>query len=104
MVYALDSSTIHLCLTLFPWAKFRSTESAIKLHTMIDLRGAIPVFISITDGSVHAVNILDFIPFEAGSKNYTEKERKPPRGRDPKPVEKRRILFTVFLHGGVQQF
>jgi len=67
MVYALDSSTIDLCLTLFPWAKFRQTKSAIKLHTMIDLRGSIPVFISITDGKVHDVNILDVITFEAGS-------------------------------------
>ena len=67
MVYALDSSTIDLCLTLFPWAKFRRTKSAIKLHTVIDLHGSIPVFISITDGSVHDVNILDTILFEAGS-------------------------------------
>ena len=67
MVYALDSSTIDLCLTLFPWAKFRRTKSAIKLHTMIDLHGPIPVFISITDGSVHDVNILDVITYEAGS-------------------------------------
>ena len=67
MVYALDSSTIDLCLTLFPWAKFRRTKSAIKLHTMIDLHGSIPVFISITDGKVHDVNILDVITFEAGS-------------------------------------
>jgi len=67
MVYALDSSTIDLCLTLFPWAKFRRTKSAIKLHTMIDLHGSIPVFISITDGSVHDVNILDAITYEAGS-------------------------------------
>ena len=67
MVYALDSSTIDLCLTVFPWAKFRSTKSAIKLHTMIDLHGSIPVFIDITDGKVHDVNILDVIAFEAGS-------------------------------------
>ena len=67
MTYALDSSTIDLCMELFPWAKFRRTKSAIKLHTMIDLHGSIPVFISITDGSVHDVNILDVIPFEAGS-------------------------------------
>ena len=67
MVYALDSSTIDLCLTLFPWAKFRRTKSAIKLHTIIDLHGSIPVFISITDGSVHDVDILDVIAFEAGS-------------------------------------
>jgi hypothetical protein len=67
MVYALDASTIDLCLTLFPWAHFRPTKAAVKLHTMMDLRGSIPVFISITDGSVHDVNILDEIAFEPGS-------------------------------------
>jgi hypothetical protein len=67
MVYALDASTIDLCLTLFPWAYFRQSKAAIKLHTMIDLKGSIPVFISITDGSVHDVNILDDIAFEPGS-------------------------------------
>lgn len=67
MVYAFDSSTINLCLTLFPWAKFRKTKSAIKLHTMIDLRGSIPVFISITDGKVHDVNALDELVVEPGS-------------------------------------
>jgi len=67
MVYALDASTIDLCLTIFPWAHFRQTKAAIKLHTMLDLRGSIPVFISITDGSVHDVNILDDIAFEPGS-------------------------------------
>lgn len=67
MVYALDSSTIDLCLSMFPWATFRRTKAAIKLHTMVDLRGSIPVFISITEGSVHDVNILDQIAFEPGS-------------------------------------
>ncbi|QYY36741.1 IS4 family transposase [Ruficoccus sp. ZRK36] len=67
MVYALDASTIDLCLTLFPWAHFRQTKAAIKLHTLMDLKGSIPVFISITDGSVHDVNILDDIAFEPGS-------------------------------------
>ena len=67
MVYALDASTIDLCLAMFPWAHFRRAKAAIKLHTMIDLRGSIPVFISITDGSVHDVNILDDIAFEPGS-------------------------------------
>lgn len=67
MVYALDSTTIDLCLSMFPWATFRQTKSAIKLHTLMDLRGSIPVFISITEGSVHDVNILDKILFEAGS-------------------------------------
>jgi transposase len=67
MVYALDSTTIDLCLSMFPWATFRQSKSAIKLHTLMDLRGSIPVFISITEGSVHDVNILDKILFEAGS-------------------------------------
>ena len=53
IVYALDASTIDLCLSMFPWATFRKTKSAIKLHTMIDLKGSIPVFISITEGRVH---------------------------------------------------
>jgi len=67
MVYAFDSSTIDLCLTLFPWATFRETKAAVKLHTMIDIRGSIPVFISITEGSVHDVNALDDITIEPGS-------------------------------------
>jgi len=65
--YALDSSTIDLCLSMFPWAKFRKTKGAIKLHTLLDLRGNIPSFIQITTGKVHDVNILDHIIFEAGS-------------------------------------
>lgn len=67
LVYAVDASTIDLCLSMFPWATFRSTKAAIKLHTQIDLQGPIPVFISITDGSVHDVNFLDRMIFEAGS-------------------------------------
>jgi len=67
MVYALDATTIDLCLAMFPWADFRQTKAAIKLHTMIDLKGAIPVFISITEGSVADVNVLDDVSFEAGS-------------------------------------
>lgn len=64
MVYAFDSSTIDLCLTLFPWATFRKTKAAVKLHTMIDIRGSIPVFISITEGSIHDVNALEaFMPW-----------------------------------------
>lgn len=66
-VYALDSTTIDLCLAVFPWAHFRKTKAAIKLHTLLDLRGAIPTFISITDGKVADVNILDKIVPEAGS-------------------------------------
>ena len=66
-VYALDSTTIDLCLAVFPWAHFRKTKAAIKLHTLLDLRGAIPTFISITDGKVADVNILDQIISEAGA-------------------------------------
>lgn len=66
-VYALDSSTIDLCLSLFDWAPFRSTKAAIKLHTLLDLRGAIPAFIHISDGKLHDVNVLDMLSFEAGA-------------------------------------
>jgi hypothetical protein len=66
-VYALDSTTIDLCLALFPWARFRKTKGAVKLHTLLDLRGNIPSFIHISDGKLHDVNILDRIAFEAGS-------------------------------------
>ncbi len=66
-VYALDASTIDLCRSLFPWAHFRSTKSGIKLHTLLDLRGNIPSFISITDAKVHDVNILDELVSEPGS-------------------------------------
>ncbi len=66
-VYALDSSTIDLCLSTFYWAKFRKNKGAIKLHTLLDLRGNIPTFISITTGKVHDVNILDEIIFENGA-------------------------------------
>ena len=67
MVYALDSTTIDLCLSLFPWAKFREQKGAVKLHTLLDLRGSIPTFIEITDGLVHDVNILDLLVIEASS-------------------------------------
>ncbi len=66
-IYALDSTTIDLCLSLFPWAKFRSTKSAIKMHTLLNLQNNIPAFISITDGSVHDVNILDELITEIGA-------------------------------------
>ena len=66
-VYALDATTIDLCLSLFDWAPFRSTKAAIKLHTLLDLRGAIPAFIHISDGKMHEVNVLDFLPLEAGA-------------------------------------
>ncbi len=66
-VYALDSTTIDLCLSLFPWAKFRTHKGAVKIHTLLDLRGSIPSFIAITDGKVHDVNILDMLIIEPGS-------------------------------------
>ena len=79
-VYALDASTIDLCLSVFKWAKFRKKKGAVKLHTLMDLRGNIPVFIAITTGKVHDVNILDQIAFEAGAfyivdKGYYDFER-----------------------------
>ena len=66
-VYALDSTTIDLCLALFPWARFRKNKAAVKLHTLLDLRGSIPSFIEITDGKVADVNILDTLILEPGS-------------------------------------
>lgn len=66
-LYALDSTTIDLCLSLFPWARFRKHKAAVKVHTLLDLHGNIPTFIRITDGTVHDVNILDEILPEAGS-------------------------------------
>lgn len=65
--YAFDSTTIDLCLSLFPWARFRKHKAAVKLHTLIDLRGSIPCFIQITDGKVHDVNALDQLILEAGA-------------------------------------
>jgi transposase len=66
MVYAVDASTIDLCLSMFPWAHFRKTKAAIKLHTQIDLTGSIPVFMHITEGSVHDVNFIEQMLFELG--------------------------------------
>ena len=66
-VYALDSTTIDLCLTLFPWAQFRRRKSAVKLHTLIDLRGSIPCFIRISTGKMHDVRALDDLPIEPGA-------------------------------------
>jgi len=66
-VYALDSTTIDLCLSLFPWAHFRSTKAAVKMHTLLDLRGNIPSFIHISDGKLHDVHALDLLLPEAGS-------------------------------------
>ena len=79
-VYALNSSTDNLCLSLFDWAPFRSTKAAIKLHTLLDLRGAIPAFIHISDGKLHDVNVLDMLTFEAGAfyvmdRGYVDFER-----------------------------
>jgi Domain of unknown function (DUF4372)/Transposase DDE domain len=66
-VYALDSTTIDLCLSVFPWARFQSSKGAVKMHTLLDLRGSIPTFIEVSDGKRHDVNILDEILPEAGS-------------------------------------
>ena len=79
-LYALDSTTIDLCLSLFPWAKFRKHKGAVKMHTLLDLHGNIPTFISITDGKVHDVNVLDLILPEAGAfyvmdRGYVDFER-----------------------------
>ena len=65
--YALDATTIDLCLSIFPWARFRQNKGAIKLHTLLDLRCSIPTFIHISDGKLHEVNTLDIVPFEPGS-------------------------------------
>jgi hypothetical protein len=79
-LYVLDSTTIDLCLSLFPWARFRKHKAAVKMHTMLDLHGNIPTFISITDGKVHDVNILDELLPEAGAfyvmdRGYVDFER-----------------------------
>jgi Domain of unknown function (DUF4372)/Transposase DDE domain len=66
-VYALDTTTIDLCLSVFPWARFRSTKAGVKMHTLLDLRGNIPSFIHISDGKMHEVNVLDLLIPEAGS-------------------------------------
>ena len=79
-LYALDSTTIDLCMSLFPWAKFRKNKSAIKLHTLLDIRTSIPTFIHVTSGKVHDVNILDLISIETSAfyiidKGYIDFER-----------------------------
>ena len=79
-LYALDSTTIDLCLSLFPWAKFRKNKSAVKLHTLLDIRTSISTFIYITSGNVHDVNVLDIIPIETSAiyvidKGYVDFER-----------------------------
>ena len=88
-VYALDASTIDLCLSVFPWALFRSTKSAVKLHTLLDLRGNIPTFIHISDGKLHDVNVLDILLPEPGAFYIMD------RGY----VDFRR-LFTLHMAGG----
>ena len=65
--YALDSTVIDLCLSLFPWAKFRENKAAIKMHTLLDLRGSIPTFIAVTPGAVHDVRVLDHLPIQPGA-------------------------------------
>ena len=67
VVYALDSTTIDLCLTLFPWAKFRYRKAAVKMHTLLDIHGSIPTFIWISDGKMHDVNVLDILEPEPGA-------------------------------------
>jgi len=66
-VYALDSSTIDLCLSLFPWARFRKAKGAVKLHALLDLRGSIPAFVHISDGKLHDINVLDILVPEPGA-------------------------------------
>src|SRR5437660_947995 len=66
-VYALDSTTTDLCLSVFPWAHFRTTKAAVKMHTLLDLRGSIPSFIHISDGKLHDVNVLDLLLPEPGA-------------------------------------
>jgi hypothetical protein len=66
-VYALDSTTIDLCLSVFPWAHFRATKAAVKMHTLLDLRGNIPSFIHVSDGKLHDVNVLDLLVPEPGA-------------------------------------
>lgn len=80
MAYAFDATTIDLCLSLFPWAQFRKAKSAVKLHTLLDLRGSIPVWIKVTTGAIHEVNVLDDLPLEPGAiyimdRGYTDFER-----------------------------
>ncbi len=79
-VYALDSTTIDLCLSLFPWAKFRRRKGAVKLHTLLDLRGSIPCFVHISHGKTHDVNVLDHLPIQPGAfyvmdRGYVDFER-----------------------------
>ncbi len=72
-IYALDSTTIDLCLELFPWARFRRHKAAIKLHTLLDLRGSIPTLICLSDGKLHDVNFLDKMPLEPGAYYFMDR-------------------------------
>ena len=104
-VYALDSTTIDLCLSVFPWAPFRSTKAAVKLHTLLDLRGNIPSFIFISDGKMHDVNILDQLIPEAGAfyvmdRGYLDFERlahsmMPEASSSPAPSPTSRLAVDI---------
>jgi len=101
-VYALDSSTIDLCLSLFPWARFRKTKAGIKLHTLLDLRGSIPSFIYITEAKLHDVNILDILLPEPGAIYVIDRGcTKPLRGSCPtrtnQPVTVARLNRRFFF-------
>jgi hypothetical protein len=91
-VYALDASTIDLCLSVFPWARFRKTKAGIKLHTLLDLRGNIPSFVATTDGKVHDVNILDQLIPETGAIYVMDNEKAD--ANRPEPLHN----FTDFKH------
>ena len=98
-VYALDASTIDLCLSLFPWARFRKTKGAVKLHTLLNLRGNIPEFIHISDGKLHDVNVLDIMIPEAGSVYVMD------RGYvDFKRLYALHQATAFFCHAGQEQF
>ncbi len=109
-VYALDATTIDLCLSVFPWAPFRSAKAAVKLHTLLDLRGNIPSFIHISDGKMHDVNVLDLLLPEPGAyyvmdRGYLDFERlvSPARGgqllRHARQVEPQ-SRASLFASGG----
>jgi Domain of unknown function (DUF4372)/Transposase DDE domain len=113
--YALDSTTIDLCLSLFPWARFRKRKGAVKLHTLVDLRGNVPCFVRITHGKTHDVNVLDHLPIEAGAfyvmdRGYVDFKRlhrfttcsaffltRAKRGLDFSPRARRRVDKTTGL-------
>ena len=102
-IYALDASTIDLCLSVFPWALFRSTKSAVKLHTLLDLRGNIPAFIHISDGKMHDVNVLDILVSEPGAfyimdRGYVDFERLFLRCGGPHRLDRDRESVSVFCH------